>query len=492
VVPQNYTNRGTTGDFAAHFDRDFTASDRLMLDVRHELSRFEIPNEIVQQQAGQLQTGDNFETIGMARYQHIFSPNTLVTLAGMVRNNANGLDSNAASTPIIAFQHNFFNEGYFKAAFTHQFHQHEIKAGIESDTTFLHENFNYIITDPTQFDESTPSTLTFNAHRPDLEQAAFVEDLAHYGLWTISVGLRWDHYQLLVNQNALSPRVSVGRFVPAWKLQLHASFDHIFQTPSSENLLISSSPQASQLDYPFLHLPVQPSRGNDYEAGASKAFANQLRIDASFYRRDARNYADDDQLLNTGVSYPIAFDHAIIYGIDSKITLVRSHGWSGYASYSYMVGNVWFPVTGGLFLGDDASNAISETSGHLPDSQDQRNTFAGRAKYEINDRIWLAAGVFYGSGLPFEFGGTLPEALAQYGPAVISHLNFDRGRVHPQISANASAGIDLFRRDTSTVTLQIDGENLNNHLNVIDFGGLFSGNAIGPGRSVFARLTAAF
>ncbi|HEY1580979.1 MAG TPA: TonB-dependent receptor, partial [Terracidiphilus sp.] len=146
----------------------------------------------------------------------------------------------------------------------------------------------------------------------------------------------------------------------------------------------------------------------------------------------------------------------------------------------------------GLFLGDDASNAISETSGHLPDSQDQRNTFAGRAKYEINDRIWLAAGVFYGSGLPFEFGGTLPEALAQYGPAVISHLNFDRGRVHPQISANASAGIDLFRRDTSTVTLQIDGENLNNHLNVIDFGGLFSGNAIGPGRSVFARLTAAF
>jgi hypothetical protein len=35
-------------------------------------------------------------------------------------------------------------------------------------------------------------------------------------------------------------------------------------------------------------------------------------------------------------------------------------------------------------------------------------------------------------------------------------------------------------------------ENLNNRLNVIDFGGLFSGNAIGPPRSYFLRLAATF
>jgi len=71
-------------------------------------------------------------------------------------------------------------------------------------------------------------------------------------------------------------------------------------------------------------------------------------------------------------------------------------------------------------------------------------------------------------------------------------LNFDRGRIHPQISANASARIDLYRGEAKAITLQLDGENLNNHLNVIDFGGLFSENAIGPGRSVFARLTGTF
>ena len=134
--------------FCSDFDRDFTASDRLTLDVRHELSRFEIPNEIIQQQAGQLQTGDNFEIMGMARFQHIFSPDSLLLFAAMVRNNANDLYSNANSTPIVAFQHNFFNEGYFKASLAHHWRHHQVKVGVDSDTTFLHENFNYVITDP--------------------------------------------------------------------------------------------------------------------------------------------------------------------------------------------------------------------------------------------------------------------------------------------------------------------------------------------------------
>jgi hypothetical protein len=39
---------------------------------------------------------------------------------------------------------------------------------------------------------------------------------------------------------------------------------------------------------------------------------------------------------------------------------------------------------------------------------------------------------------------------------------------------------------------QADGQNLTNVLNVIDFGGLFSGNAIGPSRSFALRLTTEF
>jgi hypothetical protein len=492
VVPQNFTNAGTTGDFFVRYERDLSEKDRLILGVRHELSRFEIPNELLQQQAGQLQTGDNFETLGSANYQHIFSPDSLGSLVGMVRDNANDLYSNDRSTPILAFQKNDFREGYVKGTFSLHHKNQEFKAGIEVDTTFLHEDFHYVITDPTQFDPDTPPTLTFADHRPDLEQSAFVEDLVHLGNWTVSAGLRWDHYQLLLNQNAFSPRISIGRYLPSAKMVLHASFDRIFQTPSFENILISSSPQIGALSSDFLRLPVKPSQGNYYEGGLSKAFSDRLRADVNVYRRDARNFADDDQLLNTGVSYPIAFDRAVIYGAEGKLELIRLQNLTGYVSYSYMVGNVWFPVTGGLFLGDDADSALSQLNGHFPDSQDQRNTLRTRFQYDATPRVWLAAGASYGSGLPFEYGGTEADALALYGPAVVSRLNFDRGRIRPLLSVNASLGVNVYHSDRMNARLQLDGDNLNNRLNVVDFGGLFSGNAIAPARSWALRLTTKF
>lgn len=492
VVPENFTNRGTTGDFSLKYERDFTQKDRLILSTRHELSRFEIPNELVQEQAGQLQTGDNFETIGTVNYQHIFSPDSLGTLSGMVRDNANDLNSNEDSTPIVAFQHNHFREIYFKG--TSSLHRgiQELKVGVESDAIFLHEDFNYDITDPSQFDPSTPKSLTFQANRPDLEQAAFVEDLIRLGNWTISAGLRWDHYQLLLNENAFSPRLSVGRYLPALNTVLHVSYDRVFQTPSFENILISSSPQIDAISDQFLRLPVQPSKGNYYEGGFTTGFFNRLRSDVTVYRRDVRNYADDDQLLNTGVSYPIAFDKAVIYGAEGKIEVVRLGKLTGFVGYSYMVGNVWFPVTGGLFLGDDASDALSQLSGHFPDSQDQRNTVRTRFSYQATSRVWLAAGLSSGSGLPFEYEGTADDALAQYGPAVVSRLNFDRGRVKPSLAVNTSLGIDVYNSERLKMNFQADADNLNDRLNVIDFGGLFSGNAIGPGRSYSLRLQTSF
>jgi outer membrane cobalamin receptor len=493
VVPENFTNKGTTADFAVRYERDFTPRDSFNLSVRHELSRFQIPNELLQQQAGQIQNGDNFETIGTAGYQHTFSPNLLTSLVGMVRDNANDLYSNPLSTPIIAFQKNDFREGYFKDTVSFHHGHQEFKAGVESDATFLHENFSFAITDPTQFDDGTPTTLQpFIQSRPDLEQSAFVEDLIRLGQWTLSGGLRWDHYQLLLNQNAVSPRLSIGRYLPSINTVVHASYDRIFQTPSNENILISSSGYIQSVDPQVLKLPVKPSEGNYFEAGASKSVAERLRLDVNVYRRDVRNYADDDQLLNTGVSYPIAFDKAVIYGAEGKLDLVHLGKLTGYVSYSYMVGNVWFPVTGGLFLGDDVNAALTQLSGHFPDSQDQRNTLRTRFKYQLLPRIWLAAGLLSGSGLPFEFEGTQDDALAQYGSDVVNRLNFDRGRVDPSLSVQASLGATVYKSEKINSRFQIDGDNLNNRLNVIDFGGLFSGNAIGPARSFSLRLNTSF
>jgi outer membrane receptor for Fe3+-dicitrate len=529
VVPENYTNNGTSGTFSLSYERELTPKDRLTFIVRHELARYQIPNELVQQNGaylpnsdnttgcppappepsdcvyipgGQLQTGDNFETMGSVSYQHTFSSDSVGVLRGMARDNANDFYSNDASWPLIATQHNDFREIYFNGSVSVHHGRQELKAGIESDAIFLHENTSYLIPDcedPTDPQcpinlgilDSGAITFAFQAQRPDLEQSAYVQDLIRLGNWTVNAGLRWDHYQLLLNQNAVSPRLAVSRYFPTIGLNIHASYDRIFQTPSFENILLASSPAAEAIDtsVPALQLPVQPSHGNYYELGATKAFFGKLRLDANMFRRQVNNYADDSQILSTGISFPIAFDHAILYGAEGKLQLLPWKGFSGFVSYSYIVGNAWFPVTGGLFLGDDA---INPTTGHFPDSQDQRNTLRARVRYQVVPRLWVALGCDYNTGLPFQPDLTPEQYAAEYGQVVVNHLNFNRDRISPYFTQNASVGVDLYQREKRSLRLLADAANLSNTLELIDFGGLFSGNAIGPARQYTFRLLTTF
>jgi hypothetical protein len=502
VVPENFTNTGTLGDFSGNYERDLTPKDRLRFIVRHELSRYEIPNEQIQQAAGQRQTADNIETMGIASYQHTFSSNALADFRTMVRDNNIDFNSNPQSVPIEVFQHNFFREAYFRGTATINRGRHEWKVGFESDNTFLNENFRYHITDPSQFDDDTPIDFSFVANRPDLEQSVFVQDQIRLKNWTISAGIRWDHYQQLLNRQAVDPRFAISRYFPSANVLVHFSYDRVFQTPSFENILLSNSTAVLSIDpTSFLRLPVEPSEGNYYEAGLTKVFLNKVKLDTNYYRRLVSNYADDDQILSTTISFPIAFRKSIIYGAEAKVELPDWHRFSGFLSYSYMVGNAWYPVTGGLFLGDDAQGI--PTSGHFPDSQDQRNTVRGRVLYQVHPRFWVAGGIQYDTGLPFEFqcDPTLtlqqciygPGGPAQtYGQAVVNRINFERGRIYPSFQVSASAEAEVYKSERMNVRFQLDGQNLTNVLNVIDFGGLFSGNAIGPSRSVMMRLTTSF
>jgi hypothetical protein len=534
VVPENYTNDGTTGSFSLSYERDLTPRDRLTLIVRHELARYAIPNELVQQNGaylpdqdndtgcppvpaadepedcvfvpgGQLQNGENFETMGTVSYQHIFSDDAIGVLRGMSRDNSNDFTSNGASWPVIATQHNDFKEIYFNGSASLHHGRQEWKAGVESDAIFLHENFSYLIPDcddpsdpqcPVNLGilDSGATTFAFLASRPDLEQAAYVQDAIRLGNWSVDAGLRWDHYQLLVNQNAVSPRAAISRYFPSAGVKVHGSYDRIFQTPSFENILLSSSPAAEALDTSVaaVQLPVEPSHGSYYELGATKAIFGNLRLDTNMFRRDVNNYADDSQVLSTGISFPIAFWKAILYGAEGKLEVQQWGRFSGFASYSYIVGNAWNPVTGGLFLGDDATGATTQLTGHFPDSQDQRNTVRARVRYQAAPRLWFAVGSDYNSGLPFEPDLTAQQYATEYGQVVINHLNFDRDRINPYLTENVSVGADLFRREKTSIRLLADGQNLSNTLEVIDFGGLFSGNEIGPSRSYMLRLTTTF
>ncbi len=487
-VLANYTNRGNAAGFSASYERDFSTSDRLRVSVTHNVVRFLVPNELVQQRAGQRQDIQNTETSGQIYFQHTISPELFLSFSGSVRDASATLTSNAQSTPVIVSQDRGYREGYLRADLAGHRGHHDWKTGVDGIFMPVHEALQYSITKPSVFLPGTLPNFPFPYQQKwDVEPSLYVQDQMR-----LSAGLRFDHYGFVVHESAWSPRIGVSRFVSGLNLLLHASYDRVFQTPAVENLLLASSPLLDAISPSVLRLPVRPGRGNFYEGGLTKAFLGKLRLDANVFRRDFRQYSDDDVLLDTGVSFPIAFAKARILGEEVRVEVPQWGRFSGYLSYANQSGIGQGPITGGLFLGSDAANALTDTS-KFAVTQDQRNSLRARVRFQAPRRAWLAMGAQYGSGLPADIGNAkVSDLLAAFGQQILDRVDLARGRVRPNYSFDVAAGAEIYHKESRSAALQIQVANLADRLNVINFASLFSGTALGEPRSVSASLRLTF
>lgn len=486
-VEDNFTNHGSTASASMRFERGLSSSSRLGIILRHGSSQFLVPNENIQQEAGQRQDRTSLENAAQFSIQRIFSSSVVGDVRGMVRDVSAKLWSNPDSTPIMASQDRGFREFYLNGSVSGHRGVHEWKAGADMNVGTVREDFGYTITDEDDFDDDVPLDFTFADRRHDREQALFVQDQIRSGRWTVNAGLRWDHYRLVVDDNAFSPRVAVAWSSPAKDLVLRASYDRAFQTPAIENLLLASTDELDRAGAETARLPVPTSHGDFFEAGLSKAIGGRARIDVTGFNRRMTDVADDDLLLNTGVSFPIAFERANIYGVEAKVELRQWKNLSGFLGYSLLHGVGQLPATGGLFLGEDSEQL--ESTEEFPLTQDQRHTIRGRATYQFSASAWIAVAGSYGSGLPFEdFEGTPEEAVEQFGQEVVDQVNFEAGRVKPNASLDIAAGVTVGKWAKSALRLQAEVRNLTNRFDVINFAGLFSGTALAARRSFSVRF----
>jgi TonB-dependent receptor-like protein len=494
-VLDNFTNRGTTAGLSASYEHNFTDHDRLRVSLVHSEVRFLVPNERLQQEAGQRQDIADTETTGQVYFQHTFSQDSLLSLSGSVRDANAGLRSNSLATPVIVSQDRGYREGYVRIDFAGHASHHDWKAGADGVFAPVHERLLYAITDPSQFPDGTLLKFAFPMHRTwDVESSAYIQDHIHLGNWNFAAGLRFDHYDFVIRESAWSPRIAISRYIPSIGLLLHCSYDRVFQTPAVENLLLASSPDLDVVNSSVLRLPVRPGQANYYEVGLTKAFAGKLRLDANVFRRDFHNYPDDDVLLDTGVSFPIAFAKGRIFGEEVRVAVPHWGAFSGYLSYANQSAVGYGPVTGGLFLGDEASSALTDTN-KFASSQDQRNTLRAQVRCQATRKFWIALASAFGSGLPVQLDSSAIDfnfLRSQFGPAILGQVNFAKGRVRPNVSLDASAGAELYRKEHRSASLQVTVGNLADRVNVINFESLFSGTAVAAPRSVSAGLHLTF
>ncbi len=492
----NFTNHGSSTSFTAAAEHDFSNADRLRVALLNQQTWLEVPNDLLQQAGDQRQDRTSGSTEGQLSYQHLFSPSLLGAVRTSIRDVSAALWSNPLATPISARQDREYRETYWDGSLAGNNGPNNWKAGIQGRYASEAENFRYNIVayslygEPI-FDDSLPPAFHFQGRALDREQAAYAQDSLHLGALTLNLGMRFDYYDFLVKAHGWSPRLAGAYLIKPLKLVVHASYDRTFGTPPFANLLVSSSVLAPGSRFrEGLYLPLQPSRGNYYDAGFSKILGAHLRLEANWFERDIENFEDDDLLVNTGVSFPIAFAKGVVKGTEVKLEVPHWGKFSGFASYANTTGLGQYPISGGLFL--DADD-ISDINAHskFPISQDIRNVASAYVRYQIDHRLWTAWTASYTSGLPVEDAGDLPDTaflIAQYGADVVHSVNFSRGRVHPTFSLDASVGYDLLQGEKYKASLQAGVTNITNRLNVTNFAGLLSGTAIAIPRSASARL----
>ena len=82
----------------------------------------------------------------------------------------------------------------------------------------------------------------------------------------------------------------------------------------------------------------------------------------------------------------------------------------------------------------------------------------------------------------------LEDLEEQYGEDILDQVDFEAGRVRPNLTLDLGLAPSCGARPTRRLTLRAEFANVTDRLNVINFAGVFSGTALAAPRSASVRM----
>ena len=509
VHPDNVHNTGGALNVTGQLTTQWR--DRHLLNVAWGLGRasFDVPNSDEQEDAGQDQRQRLGQGVLNTSWQRTGARDWVAQASGYIRHQSSALMPSAFDTPLTADADRSLTRFGVLAGVTRQIEAHLLKAGLEVQTLRLAERFTFAVTDPERGDDAGLSgpAMDFTPEHPfRFEDSARPTLIAGYlqdswqlnRRWSVAAGIRFDHSRLLLSRQQFSPRVGVA-FAAGGSTALRASAGRFYQPPQSENLLLSSSPEARALS-PFRIDPqmpagraslvadaevaeggaeIEPERQWSFEGGVEHRFAPGVRLDVAYWQRWMREVADPNVFFGTTIIFPNAVAMGRARGVDARLEFAPRGPWSGYANLGVGTTTQTGPITGGLFIEDDVAD-IGPGDEFVPD-HDQRVVAGGGLTWTARRGLTLTVLARYESGTPIELDEDEADELA--GRPGSELVDFETGRVKPRFLVSVAGQVSVWSGDRTFVRLHAAVLNLFDERYAYNFGNPFSGTHFGAPRT---------
>ncbi len=520
-------------------------------------------------------------------YQHTFGAHTLLTINPYIRkdqfNYYPGRDLFSDLPATQGQQRQLLNWGV-RADISTTIRHHNLKYGIDLKQTRLLENFQFGVTDPGfnspcvdsggspiadpgLTDPAQCASAGFNPNTADNQNvsgapfspglrrfdltrggnlfgyhataninqfAGYVQDAITEGNFLFNVGFRIERYDGLVSKSGPQPRAGIAYNVKMTGTILRIAYARTFETPFNENLLLSSATGLGGLAqnvFGSVGVPISPGNRNQFNAGFQQAIGRFLLIDADYFWKYTHNAYDFNVLLNTTVTFPIAWHNSKLDGVTGRVSTTNIHGFQAYWTFGHTRARYYPPENGGLiFQGAPLAGGVFR----IDHDQAFQSTLNFRYQRPRNAE-WVALVYRYDSGLVVSgipdagsalaltpnqqvsiglaCNGVYARVLNPLSPAncangpVTSKLitlpqggfngipsqendDYNPDRVKPRNVFNLGIGTDnLFHREgPRRFTAALEIENLTNQVALYNFLSTFSGTHFLQPRTFVARI----
>jgi hypothetical protein len=418
---QVFHDKGNEQNFFDRVDYAMSAANSMHLDFNYSRSWFQTPNSYdslnVQNVVGDgTSASPMFANVGNAdqrskigtinispTYTHVIDNNSVLDVGAFVRRDEYNyypshdpladLGPANLQTSSISQYRTLTNTG-LHSDYSYSKGIHTFKAGAQYGQTFLNENDNIGVVDPT-YSFSAPcvdaegnplpgyssqsqcpgglagqnpnyravlarydftrggSYYAYNGHTDVKELALFAEDQIKVGDWLFSLGLREDVYNGLTKANQTQPRVGIAYNIKPTGSVLRVSYARTLETPFNENLVLSSEGCSNAVLAPLLACSsgvagtLQPGFRNEFHAGLQQAFGKRVVVSGEYIWKYTHNAFDFSVLGNTPITFPIDWHNSKIPGYALHIEIPQYHNISGYVVMSSVAARFFPPQVAG-------------------------------------------------------------------------------------------------------------------------------------------------